>query len=148
MPLVPATTPEAMAAVLRVVAGRHALSGPQRRRAAIFSIATSGAVVAIFGFGAWAGESGLSAVLATGAGIMALAGAYDLLKAYRVIEINERFVEYRMPLHALSWHLNASELRRIDVELDKQMDKLLFETKIGATRRIEITRVMSAALRA
>lgn len=144
--MVPATTPEQIDTVLRLVSGRYEMAGPRKRYRIAAALATGFLVFGIFMFGAWASHWSPPMVVF---GVLALfAAAYDLLKLHRVIEIGPGFVEYRVPLRFLCWRIQSSELRAVDVDLGQTEDALRLVTKTNVKRRLPIPTSVGARLRA
>jgi hypothetical protein len=146
MAMVPATTPEQIDAVLRLLSGRHELTRREKRFGAILSLSVGTIVCGIFIFGAWL--SHWNPFLIACAAVILSAAAYDLLKLHRVIEIGPSSIEHRMPLGFLCWRIQTSELRVIDVELGEKQDVLRLATKTGGKRRLPIPAASGARLRA
>ena len=144
--MLPATTPEQIDAVLRIVSGRYALAGPKKRLRVLGALVTGALVSGIFVFAAW--NSHWNPALIVFAALALLAAAYDLMKLNRVIEVGPTFVEYRTPLRFLCWRIDSSELRLIDIDLGQKEDMLRLVTKTSGKRRLPIPTSVGARLRA
>lgn len=146
--MLPANTPEQIDAVLRAIGGRYELTPSQRRFPLIFLIAVNGIGAAILTGAAWAArESGLSIFLGVLVIGILLETTYKVMKLYRVSEVTPTFVECRWPLRLLSWRMEASELRMLDIEHGQREDLVRLSGKTSRNRSLPIPFAVSARLR-
>ena len=146
--MLPANTPEQIDAVLRAIGGRYQLTPSQRRFPLIFLIAVNGIGAAILTGAAWAsGESGLSIFLGAAVIAVLIETTYKVMKLYRVTEITPTFVECRWPLRILSWRMEASEIRRLDIEHGQREDLVRLSGKTSRNRSPPIPFAVSARIR-
>ena len=145
--MLPATTPEQVDAVLRAIGGRYELTPSRRRFPLILLIAGNGIAAAILTGAAWASrEIGLSIFLGVLVIGVLLEVTYKVMKLYRVAEITPTFVEYRFPLRFLSWRMDASEIRRLDIERGQREDVVRLSGKTSRNRRLPIPFAVSARI--
>jgi hypothetical protein len=144
--ILPATTPEQIDAALRAMSssGEKDRSVLPRVVIALMLLGTVGFLVVAIHDREW--RSGpITAFLYAAACLMsAVATTY---KINIVTTIDPLYVERRTPLPFLSWRIQASEIRLIDIELEQHNDVIRFETKSGGTRRLEIARGVTQRLR-
>jgi hypothetical protein len=146
--MLPATTPEQIDAVLRAIGGRYELTPSRRRFPLLLLIAANGIAAAILIGAAWAArESGLAIFLGTIVVAVLIETAYKVMKLYRVTEIAPAFVEYRWPLRFLSWRMEASEIRRLDIEHGQREDLVRLSGKTSRNRSLPIPLAVSARIR-
>lgn len=147
--MLPASTPEEIDSVLRSISGRYELTRSRRRRQTASLVVINGIVCAIFVFAAWASRDNPLGVF-FGIGVIAavIETAYKVAKLYRVTEISPTLLEDRWPIQFLSWRLEASELRLVDIDVGQRDDYLRLVPKTSRKRRLPIPRSVSARLRA
>jgi hypothetical protein len=140
----PATTPEAIDAVLRPLTGVHSHTRFERLKAWLECVAGVAVLAMIYFAYTELDKSFAIGAFLVVAGLLTIwLAAMAVFKAYAIVTVDPSSVEYRTPLRLFCWRVAVHDIASIDLDYDQQSRKLRIETRTRATHTLPVLRSMA-----